>query len=189
MWKYALLFLCLFALLSHDLSAQRKRSRSSDNSFTDKLWYGGGFILGFGGNGNQTQFQFGLSPMVGYKISDRFSLGPRLALTYIHFRDNSFGELETANPVTYGLGAFGRYKFTDTFFGHAEYEYENGAVFTTTLNGLDVLRRVRDNVYLGIGYNSGGVWASEILLLYNVNQPNNAIEQPFVIRFGFTKDF
>ena len=38
----------------------------------------------------------------------------------------------------------------------------------------------------GAGYNSGGLWGYEIMILYNANQPENTIDSPFEYRIGFT---
>lgn len=193
MQKYlAPLILSLFLIGGPQLSAQRSGDASTAG-FADRLWYGGGFILGFGSSNNfglqETQFQFGISPMVGYKIFEELSVGPRAAFTYIHYRANLGGDVQTANPVTYALGIFGRFKIIPTLFAQVEYENENQALFAVGVNDIQVARRIRDNVYLGGGYTSGGIWATEIVLLYNVNQPNNVVQQPFVIRFGFTRNF
>lgn len=163
----------------------------AENSFASHLWYGGNVGLGFSGTSYQSLFQIGVSPMVGYKITPQFSIGPRVSFTYSHYRYNfGGGDVQTANPVTWSAGAFARYKVFRTIFAHAEYEFENSPIFSLSNNGdLEVLRDQRTNTYIGAGYNSGERFGYEILVLYNFSLPENTVESPFDIRFGFTFNF
>jgi hypothetical protein len=108
------------------------------------------------------------------------------------------GEVLKVNPLSYTLGVFARVKPFANFFGHFEYEYENEDSIDPDEDGFieydqngDIYtdRIPRDNVYLGIGYTSGGLWGYEILLLYNVNLPSNSFDTPLDIRFGITHKF
>lgn len=189
--KISALLLALVVSLQISAQAQSRSSRQeSSNDFASQLWYGGGINVGFTGNSFESIFQLGLSPMVGYKLFDEFSIGPRVAVQYIHYRTDLGGRgVETANPVSWAAGVFSRYKFFPTIFAHVEYEFENAAVFTIGADGLEVLRRERNNFYIGAGYNSGGEWGYEILVLYNTLQPENDINPPFNFRFGITRNF
>lgn len=163
------------------------------SSLMEQLWFGGSFVLGFSGGNNSSFFQLGVSPMVGYKVFEQFSIGPRAALTYNHFRARvGNGSTDSANPFSYAIGAFARYKIIPSIFGHVEYELANEALVQRGFDELEVVRRQRNNVYIGGGYTSSqgaGTTGFEMLLLYNVNQPENLVEQPFVIRVGFTYGF
>lgn len=184
------LLLILVGCLQNEMEAQSRSSREQAGStFASNLWYGGGVNLGFSGNSFESIFQLGVSPMVGYKIFEEFSIGPRVGIQYIHYRTNLGGRVQTANPISWSTGVFSRYKFFPTIFGHVEYEFENAAIFTIGADGLEVLRRERNNFYIGAGYNSGGEWGYEILVLYNTLQPENDINPPFSFRFGFTRNF
>lgn len=195
-----LMILGLVAICQTDIYAQRGKKKSSKNEeyfddrggFKHRLWYGGGFSLGFASDQFTSLFQVGVSPMVGYKVIGDLSVGPRVSVLYNNFRVRLFGnEVESANPVSWAVGAFTRYKFLNFLFAHAEYELENRAFVQTDGFTVDVLRQQRNNAYLGLGYNgsSGSLWGFEILLLYNVNLPNDAIESPFDIRAGVTYNF
>ena len=91
---FALLLLFTFVIGVSTAEAQRsKKKRNSTEEYFDesggfahRLWYGGGFNLNFGGNGGSNQLLIGVSPMVGFKINDIFSLGPRVSfdLSLIH---------------------------------------------------------------------------------------------------------
>ena len=85
------------ALLAQPADAQRRdRERERDREperplnekeelskdFVGRLWYGGGFNIGFGGYNGFSSFNFGLSPMVGYKIVRPLSAGVRVAYDF-----------------------------------------------------------------------------------------------------------
>ncbi len=164
----------------------------SETKFADNLWYGGGFNLGINGGTGQSAFGIGLSPMVGYKLGGPFSIGPRVAVNYTHFRVRlPNNQVAKANPVSWAAGVFGRIKFMRQIFAHVEYELAEDAFIgnITTANGIEIFRRQTGNTYIGLGYNSGGVFASDITLLYNVTPPPNELAPPFALRFGFTYKF
>lgn len=117
-------------------------------------------------------------------------LVPRVSFFYSHYRYNfGGGDVQTANPITWTAGAFARYKIIRTIFAHAEYEFANSPVFDFSTGELKVLREQRTNTYIGAGYNSGERFGYEILLLYNLAEPDNSVESPFRIRIGFTYNF
>lgn len=197
---FSLLTLIIACAFTDDAHAQRrgKKKKSSktdeyfdESGFANKLWYGGGLILGLSGSNNESLFTFGLTPMVGYKIIDDIvSIGPRVGFEYNHYRID-LGQVYKNSNLSYSLGVFSRIKAFPNFFAHLEYEYEN----TEFINGdivngrLATSRITYDNVYIGAGYNSGGLFGYEILLLYNVNAPENTAASPVDIRAGFTYKF
>lgn len=204
----AFFFLC-FMLKPHLTEAQRT-SGGVDEAFTQKgigqsLWYGGGFTLGFAGTSNYSNFQIGITPMVGYKITDNLSAGPRVGITYQYIkgdaRDLFTGELQTeATGLTeYIAGAFVRYKIFQQFFAQFEGEYRSSEFVLTDGRFLiydseiDDISTVRQNDFqpiVGAGYNSGaGLWGYEIMILYRLNIPEDDIRSPFDIRFGITYNF
>lgn len=176
---------------------KKKKSSKTDeyfdeSGFVNKLWYGGGIILGFSGSNNESLFTFGLSPMVGYKVlDDLISIGPRVGFEYNHYRVD-LGQVYKNSSLSYSVGAFTRIKAFPNFFAHMEYEYQNTEFIDRfdSAQGKLITRRVTyDNVYIGAGYNSGGLLGYEIMLLYNVNQAENTVDSPFDIRAGFTYKF
>lgn len=206
---FGLLALVFTAAFTNDAYAQKKGKKKSsktdeyfdDSGFANKLWYGGNFTLGFAGSNNQSQFAFGLAPMVGYKlVGDVISVGPRVGFEYNHIRvqASNGGPVYKASPLSYSAGAFARIKPFQNFFGHFEYEYQSAESTDPDRDGYievnqngDIVteRQPFNNMYVGAGYNSGGLWAYEIMLLYNVNQPGNTVDSPFDIRFGLTYKF
>jgi hypothetical protein len=170
--------------------------------FKHRLWYGGSLNLNFG---QATQFvnvfQFGVSPMVGYKVTERFSVGPRVSLDYLYYKGTTINNTRASkNTFNYSMGAFARFKVFQGFFAHVEYAYETNQFILTDINGLlgvDQFNNVltqsvsQNNFYPGIGYNSGGLFAMDIMLLYNyrVGQDVNTSRLPFDYRIGFTYKF
>lgn len=194
----SILFITAFSDGAHAQQRGKKKKSSKtdeyfdESGFVNKLWYGGGIILGFSGSNNESLFTFGLSPMVGYKVlDDLISIGPRVGFEYNHYRVD-LGQVYKNSSLSYSVGAFTRIKAFPNFFAHMEYEYQNTEFidrFDSALGKLITSRVTYDNVYIGAGYNSGGLLGYEIMLLYNVNQPENTVDSPFDIRAGFTYKF
>ena len=200
--QLSFLLLAILLCFNNDAFAQRKKKKKKKSEtdeyfdesggFKHRLWYGGGFTLGFSGANNSSVFQLGVSPMVGYKITPDFSIGPRLSILYTYYRLEVFpGDVQSQDPLSFGFGAFSRYKVYQSFFAHVEYEFENEANFVLINGDLAVLRREQNNLFVGGGYNSsaGGPFGYEILLLYNLLLPENTVEVPFSFRIGFTYNF
>lgn len=176
-------------LASNQLHAQR----ADDSALRNPLWYGGGFTLGFQGGTFSSLFNFGVSPMVGYRLFDEFSVGTRVSLLYtIYTEKNTGGPNESISPISWEVGVFSRYKFNGApIFAHVELSVENQA-FPIRNNGELATGRVElGNTYIGGGYTSGGRIAYEILALYNVNQRDVFIanSNPIEFRIGFTVNF
>ncbi|MBK8044724.1 MAG: hypothetical protein IPK21_19940 [Haliscomenobacter sp.] len=179
-------FFVFLALAAVSLQGQSTRSEQ-ESAFKDRIWWGGGFALGFSSFNNVTNIQLGISPMAGYKFTDRFSAAPRVSVLMSYFSARLFnGDRANEFTPTWAVGAFTRYKLIRDIFAHAEYEFENRAFVTSDLSALYVNRRNVNNVYIGAGYNSGG---AEFVVLYNLNQEAFLQQSPFVFRFGFTRNF
>ena len=170
-------------------------------NFATKLWYGGGFNLGFTGDNFTNAFNIGITPMVGYKIVDEFSVGPIVGIQYNYLKGTSTdGRVHSGDAISWSLGLFTRYKFLRTLFLHAEYGIENNEyvyfsgpfmVIDPTTGKVATTREQQNNFYGGIGYNSGGdLLAFEMYLLYNFIEPNiETVNLPITLRFGITYKF
>lgn len=187
--------LVLMLAFSVDADAQnrkkKKKSSSVDEYFDEsgfgafRFWYGGGLGLGFSGGTFSSQFDISISPMVGYKITPEFSIGPRIELSYTHYRLEDFnGGVDKFNFFNYGVGIFSRYKFFEQVFGHVEYQIESREFI---LGGVQQ-RSSFDNFYLGAGYTSGGQIAYEISLLWNLLD-EETVDLPLDFRLAFTYNF
>ena len=177
-----------------------------DDYFDDRgglaqqLWYGGGFTLGFSGNQIRRTFTIGVSPMIGYKVFENFSLGPKGSILFNSLRGETIsGEVVKANPLAWSAGVFSRYKVFPAIFLQVEYEFEDAAF--TVLDGfgfpvrdadggMRIVRQSQNNFYIGGGYHSSaGIWGYEIVLLYNLNEREDVVDLPIDLRFGINYNF
>jgi len=188
--KLLTLVFILLVSFNVEADAQRDRDKKRGNNTEDyfdesgvgsfRFWYGGGVGLNFGSSFNTSQFNFSLSPMVGYKVTPEFSIGPRVELSYSHIRVGSGNNVDKFNFFDYGIGAFSRYKLFTQFFAHAEYQIESRK-FT------DGTRDSRNNFFLGGGYTSGGQIGYEISILWNFLE--DTADLPIDYRIAFTYNF
>lgn len=191
-------FLSSFLLLSMfllimvpDTAGQSRRSSKKNTELATRLWYGGGVGLGFQSFAGQSSFLFALFPMAGYKITDAISVGPRIGLSYQYLKVLGIdGRVYKFHPFEISGALFGRAKVFNPIFAHIEYEVANEKRPVSTASGTPVIgSNIENNFYIGAGYNSGGKFASEIYILYNVLENENTLDVPFVIRGGFTYNF
>ena len=145
----------------------------------DRVYFGGNLGASFG------SFTFvDISPLVGYRFTDRFTAG--IGATYIYIKSNYYA-YETS---FYGGRIFSRYFITEGIFAHAEQEVLRGKFYEPTYD-LRLNWHTIGNTYIGGGYQSkvgvnSGVF---ILLLYNLNSSFYSKQinpsDPIVVRIGF----
>ena len=193
--------LFLLACFAPAATAQKKEKKKDVDEYFDesggfkhRLWFGGSGTLGFSGFNGSNQFQIGVSPMVGYKIFEKWSVGPRVSVDYILVKTLlGGGQSRKDNFVFYSLSAFSRFKILPTIFAHVEYEHERlpeGAAYEYDNQGQVVgFLRKRNNFYAGLGYTSGGLVAYEIYLLYNFLEDESSSRLPIEYRAGLTYKF
>ncbi|MCC6753840.1 MAG: hypothetical protein IT266_07660 [Saprospiraceae bacterium] len=186
-------FLGFAALEGHAQS--RNSGKKSSEFWRDKVWFGGGFNLGFGSNFynnlNSNIFGIGVSPMAGYKFSSWLSAGPRFSIDFTTAKFSDAQNVYRYTSVDYALGAFARAKFFQNFFVHTEYSQLN-ETYTTGLvinNELEKYREWRDILLLGLGYSSGGELSYEVYICYDFLEDPNSFNVPVVYRFGITYRF
>ena len=192
--KISTFFMIFLIGFSYSMDAQNRTNRNKTDDYFDeggfgphRFWFGGGIGLGFNGGGNSSQFQFALSPMVGYKLTPNFSVGPRVELEYSHVRfATGPSTSDKFNLFNYGVGAFARYKIFNPFFIHAEYQLESRS---NPVGGGETIRRSRDNFFVGAGYSSGGgLIGYEISILWNLLE-DGSVDLPLDYRIAFTYNF
>lgn len=71
-----------------------RNPEKGDKKFSDRLWYGGSLILNYYGQSNYTVFTFGVTPMVGIKLFDEFSIGPRVGVRLDNYRLNTGSKID-----------------------------------------------------------------------------------------------
>ncbi len=154
-----------------------------EKSLMDRLYYGGSFGLQFGSYTN-----ISLLPILGYKVTEKFSVGPGFVYHFIRTGGQTFqnfgGRVFAQHEVLGGLLNSG------TILVHAEYEtlsYEN---YWRTQNGTyELSRRSVSTPLAGLGYRqSAGRASFDMLLLYNFNDLDSPYSNP-VIRAGFNIPF
>lgn len=182
-----------------DAQVRLETPGEKETTLMDRLWFGGNVNLGFQGSNNYNVFFFGLSPMAGYKITEDFSVGPRIEVFYTYYRAYVFNEGRnySAHPISLTGGVFARHKFLRQFFGHVEFNVERATFPLRDFSGnffsedgkLATGTRTFENFYLGLGYFSGGKVGSEISILYNVLEAQETLNIPISIRIGMNYNF
>lgn len=143
----------------------------SGGGIGDRIYFGGG-----GGFSGGTNFiNVGLSPLVGYKFTEKFSGGLQITYQYVKFQDISWSN--------YGGGPFLRYNVTQKLFGYTQYEYLN----VGTSSGD--IRYNFSSMFVGLGYSEplGGNVAFNITALYNVlygDGTKSPYQSPLQFRVG-----
>jgi len=189
----SLFFLITISLVNGQASSglkYQKQPTKEPSVISGKIWYGGGLNLGFSGQSGLNVLQLGASPMVGYKIIPRWSVGPRVSFLASRYSGKYF--INKITPINWGVGVFTRVKVISAIFAHAEYEIANQAFVSADGPKLYVDRLQQNNVYVGGGYSSGqGNTRFEIVALYNLQTPESTLYyiSPFTFRFGFTVNF
>lgn len=84
------------------------------------IYWGGSITLSFG---NPTHV--GISPLVGFKLTPKMSIGTELTYEYLKYD----GAREGSN--NYGGSAFTRYRILPQFYGHAEYRAISYEILTS----------------------------------------------------------
>ncbi len=145
-------------------------------SLTDHLVYGGNIGLNFG---NVTSIS--VSPMVGYKVTDKFT--PGIGLTYNYLRFNYPGYITESTHI-YGGSLWARYYILDNIFLHGEYESLNGEWDPYVRPNY---RYYLNSALIGGGYRESiGGFSSYVLVLYNVTYSEDSpYANPLVLRVGF----
>lgn len=152
--------------------------------FAHRLWYGGmiNFQISSTSN-NSSALLLGLSPMVGYKFTDNISVGPRVTFNYYE----EYIPGDNFKVIQWGIGGFGRVKFSPSIFAHLEYE----VLKLDEVSDFGLQEGSENNFYGGLGYNSAGGagFGYEIMILYNFLEENRDTQVPIEFRVGFTYNF
>ncbi len=154
---------CLLSItycFSQDFNPPAPKTEKPKEPFwsTSKIYGGGGIGLWFGSSGSNVN----LNPQIGYKLTEKFSMG--VGATYMYISDKRF--LPPINFNIYGGDIFSHYIITDFLFAHAEYELLNGNWNTP----LDNSRFFIQNVWVGGGLRQHmGNSSLNLMCLWNLN--------------------
>ena len=192
-----------------DGSRRRPNSRgvgSPNNDYAglpvrDRLWYGAGGTLNFVAYNGESFAQIGLTPMVGYRLNNWLSAGPRAGVIATIVK----GPIDNGTNARFVLldlvgGIFARAKVAQ-FYGQVElnglsYQIPEGintfGEYVTEPDSDSVRKtRIGDTQLLtGIGYNPGiGGVGTDIGLFYNLFDDVNSATNPFVFRIMLTFNY
>lgn len=98
--------------------AQRQYDPGAAPTFMDRVYFGGDFSLQFG---DFTAII--VSPIAGYMVTPRLSVGPGIIYQYLRGDAYDFyGNRYSYDTNIFGYRAFARYNITPMFFAYTEYE-------------------------------------------------------------------
>lgn len=180
---YLFIGLLAFACSFNAEAQKRSKKKKKSDDFMEHVWYGANIGLDMIGGSGYTQFNVILSPMAGYKFTERFSMGPRLIFDYAHYRFRYSTGVESFNLYSLGAGGLMRFKVINGIFAHGEFNVVNNQYLTISAIKKN---KTLPHALLGIGFNGGG---GEILLLYDFLHPTDDLSLPFEFRLGYTVNF
>lgn len=158
------------------------------------------FGLGYASSGGLNRFNVSAAPAVGFRLTNKFAVGPGISYAYSSFslsgNNNSNAALnrkgdKSINSSSLGLKAFAQYIVYKEFFVHAEYEVTNAELIDYDQNnGYFKYRRTVSTPLAGIGYRSylGQHAAADIVALYNFDNTVYSLYPGLVVRFSFLFD-
>ncbi len=146
--------------------------------FWDRAFTGGGIGLQFG-----SQTFVNVSPIFGYRLTDRFATG--IGITYLYYSYEDYNPAYSYSSSTYGGSIFSRYLILENLFAHVEYEMLRMDV----RNEVSLLLESRDvvSVLVGGGYRQmlGDRSSINLMLLYNLNETYYSPYQNPIFRLSF----
>lgn len=188
----SILLTCFLLSLATPAHAQtKKKKKKEDLEFAEKVWVGGTINnnLQFGGG----SFAFGLTPMAGYEIIPKVSIGPLLRMDYHYQRLNFTRPYLRFEALDFGPGVFTRVDVYRQFFAQVEYEhafvqvpqFDNAGnyIFDNKRKALKETE-TQHYVYVGAGYASGDKVRYGISIHYNVLDDFNYVRIPWDYRIS-----
>ncbi len=151
------------------------------------------FGLGFSSYNRLSQFNVSAAPALGYRITDKFAIGPGISYAYSSYSVPDGYRITAAgassiSTSSLGVKAFAQYIIYKEFFLHAEYEVTNAQLLGEDGSGfLQKVNRTVTTPLLGAGYRSylGENAAVDIVGLYNFDSNIYSLYPGLVIRFSF----
>jgi hypothetical protein len=137
-----IIFIVVFSSnLIYAQQTEQDKPQTKQKPKQQRIYYGGVLGLSFG-----SYFHISVEPLVGYKISPKFSTGAKIRYEYIKDTRNSW----TVEASNYGASLFARYRIIPQIYLHAEpsymsYQYSSG--------NFESERDWVPFVFVGAGYN------------------------------------
>ncbi len=144
----------------------------------NKMYFGGYVNASFG-----SYTVIGIEPLVGYKLTPRFSVGGKVSYEYIS--DKSYDT--EYNASNYGFSIFSRLRVSQRLYAHTEYSAMNYKLYDYNGNSD---RKWVPFLFLGGGISqpiTSNTWLNaEVLfdVLQNENSPYKSWEPFFSVGFG-----
>ncbi|QKG52146.1 outer membrane protein [Hymenobacter sp. BRD67] len=146
--------------------------------------------LGYSSLYGFSNFNLSVSPALGYRVTDRLSIGPGISYAYNYYgQNNGNGTSNSVSTSSFGVKVFAQLMVIDHFFLHAEYESTKAEFLVVDQynNYVGTVSRQVQTPLAGIGYRSqiSSRAAADIVVLYNFQDNYNSIYPNPVIRFNF----
>jgi hypothetical protein len=153
--------------------------RAQEEKLSDRMFYGGYFGLQFG-----TYTYVEISPLVGYRLTDKLSTGVGAKYIYYSVDDKSYVPAYHYSTNIYGGSVFLRYLIVENFFAHAEFELINLEAYD---GYYAVGRRNVPDLFLGGGYRMpmGSNSSFSIMALWEVIEDRYSPYVSPILRIGF----
>jgi hypothetical protein len=174
----------LLILLSSYCFGQKQFDPEGAPRFIDRVYFGGTFSLQFG-----TYTAIVISPIAGYMVTNRFSVGP--GITYQYLKGEAFdytGRRYEYDSNIYGFSAFARYNITPMFFAYTQ--YESLKVDFPSVDGTQLVREWVPGYFIGGGVfqRVGGRAGLGLSVLINLlhDDRKSPYNSNLIIRAGIT---
>lgn len=178
------IFLILILPVCFQVNAQTRSTPSKINQGfqKDKLFTGGTFNLGFGSGTTS----LGISPQLGYSVTNWLDAGISVNVNYISQRDNP-NILDKLRQTTYGPGVFARLFPVDFLFATVAGEYNTTRVKFIPGNGTttSVYSVSAPSFLVGGGYAGGRQRGSNTYYYLSVMwDVAGDVNSPYVDNYG-----
>lgn len=158
---------------------------SMGGNISEKIYFGGGLGFNMGSSNGYNFTYIGLTPLVGYRITPKTSVGTGLTYNYYRF-SSTIQKSSSLSLHQYGVSPFVRHQVMDNLFLYSEISFIN----TPSLDNS--ARRTYTRGLLGAGYSQtlgqNGRGVLNAMLLYDVlyKVSDRAFPSPWVFRIFFT---
>lgn len=155
------------------------KSANEKSSFKDRLFTGGNFGLQFG-----TATVVDISPIIGYRLTERWSAGLGATYIYYNYKDSYYNY--SYSTSIYGGSIFTRFNVSELIFLHTEFQ-SLSAEFMTYYPKTE--RKLVDALFVGGGYRQmiGDASSINLMILYDLMYTDvyHIYSDPWQIRVGF----
>ncbi len=168
----------VFILCSGMAMGQRDLNENGKPSWQERMYFGGGLGFSSGVNSFGQRYSYlGLYPIVGYMVTNQFSVG-----TSITYQYNSYPDVNQS-VTQYGFSPFVRYNFNQ-LFAYSEYMILNSPTFDP-----NAPRKIYNRWLMGLGIRQplGSRSSINAMALYDViyNTNDRVFNSPWVFRVFF----